>query len=84
MMRVALIRKDVSEKYVASIFRVTTRTCRTTGGVEWCRCKRLSTSSVVRHVLVANWKDRESCYPEDGGDMFLRNVGSSYYSHTAS
>jgi hypothetical protein len=31
--------------------------------------------SVVRHILAANQGDSES-RPEDGGDMFLRNIGS--------
>jgi hypothetical protein len=45
--RVLLVRTDVSEERVASIFRV--------GGKD----------------------KRNSPYPEDGGDTFLRNVGSN-------
>jgi hypothetical protein len=39
-----------------------------------CRCKRLSSSSVVRHVLTASWEESESRYPEDGGYVVLRNA----------
>jgi hypothetical protein len=38
---------------------------------------------VVRHIYSASWKDPQSHYPEDGRNMFLRNFGSSYWSHTA-
>jgi hypothetical protein len=38
---------------------------------------------VLRLLLTANVPGADSCHPGDGGDTFLRNVGS-YYSNTAS
>jgi hypothetical protein len=49
-----------------------------------CRCKRLSSPSIVRHILAASWKDSKSPYPENEGNAFLRNVGSSYENNTVS
>jgi hypothetical protein len=34
--------------------------------------------AAVRRILAASWEDSESCYPEDGSDVFLRNVGCCY------
>jgi hypothetical protein len=48
-----------------------------------CRCKGLSSPAVVRHNLVASLEQSESRYPEDGDDMFIRNICSSYYRQTA-
>jgi hypothetical protein len=65
---VVLIRTDVSEDRIASIFRVN----------EYEQVQSETVSSCIdgdsRKVLV---------HPEDGGDTILRNVGS-YKSHTAS
>jgi hypothetical protein len=47
------------------------------------RYKRLSSPSVVRCILARNREDSGSFHLEDGGDIFLRNVGS-YKSHTVS
>jgi hypothetical protein len=38
-----------------------------------CRCKRLSSPPVLKHVLAASWDDSESCYPGNGGDILPRN-----------
>jgi hypothetical protein len=35
----------------------------------------LSSPSVMRQILTASEGGSESCHPEDGGDMFFRNVG---------
>jgi hypothetical protein len=46
---------------------------------QWmCRCKRISSPSVLRHILDASLEDSESSYLEEGDCMFLRNLGSSY------
>jgi hypothetical protein len=65
---VALIRTDVSEDRIASIFRV--HECKH----ESVPIQELTTSLCNLLALV---------HPEDGGDMILRNVGS-YKSHTVS
>jgi hypothetical protein len=58
--RVALVRTDVSEEHIVSIIRMT-------------RIGELGTLAVTsnRSTLLA-----DSCHPDDGGDMYLRNVGS--------
>jgi hypothetical protein len=43
-----------------------------------CNGRRLSSPSVVRHILVASCEDPQSHYAEERGDILLRNVGSSY------
>jgi hypothetical protein len=74
---VALIRTDVSEDRIASIFRVTE--------YEQVQSETVRISRVVVYT-------RAYCFalyllvlghPEDGGDTILRNV-DSYKSHTAS
>jgi hypothetical protein len=35
---------------------------------------RLSSPSVVRHILATRWEDSESCYPKDGAYISLRNI----------
>jgi hypothetical protein len=74
---VALIRTDVSEDRIASIFRV--HECeQVTGDIrvsyESLPTQELTTS--LCHLLAL-------MHPEDGGDTILRNVGS-YKSHTVS
>jgi hypothetical protein len=85
---VALIRTDVSEDRIASIFRVheceqvTDRSCKLlyrhklVGDCpyEFVPIQELTTSLCNQLALV---------HPEDGGDTILRNVGF-YKSHTAS
>jgi hypothetical protein len=36
------------------------------------------TASVVSHSIAAIWEGSKSDYPEEGGDIFLRNVRSYY------
>jgi hypothetical protein len=67
--RLALVRIDISEEPIASLIRGT-------------RISKLGTTLTVsgnRRTLLRNTK---SCHPDDGGGMFLRNVGS-YNSHRA-
>jgi hypothetical protein len=59
--RVALVRTDVSEEHVSSIFRV-----------EKIHEQRNSCSQTANTFPRA----KNFFYPEDGGDTFLRNVGS--------
>jgi hypothetical protein len=68
---VALIRTDVSEDRIASIFKV--HECSTVF-YESLPIQELATSLCNLLALV---------HPEDGGDTILRNVGS-YKSHTVS
>jgi hypothetical protein len=35
----------------------------------------------MRHILAASWVDSESHYPENGGDMSLRNITPWYVSN---
>jgi hypothetical protein len=70
--RVALVRTDVSEEPSASFIRVT-------------RIGELGTTLAAttnRSTLQRNAKLTDSCHPDEGGDRFLRNVGS-FNSHTA-
>jgi hypothetical protein len=67
LLRVALVRTDVSEELSASFIRMT-------------RIGELGTTLAVtsnRRTL-----HTDSCHPDEGGAKFLRNVGS-YKSHTA-
>jgi hypothetical protein len=69
--RVALVRTDVSEELSASFIRVT-------------RIDELGTTLAVtsnRRTLRRTTKFTDSCYPDEKGVKFLRNVGS-YKSHT--
>jgi hypothetical protein len=70
--RVALVITDVSEEFSASFIKVT-------------RIGELGTTLALtsnRRTLRRNTKYTDSCHPDEGGDRFLRNVGS-YKSHTA-
>jgi hypothetical protein len=73
--RVALVRIDVSEELSSSLIRVT-------------RVGELGTKlaliSNMRRLLVKDSVVPSSltCHPDEGGDKFLRNVGS-YKSHAA-
>jgi hypothetical protein len=74
--RVALVRTDVSEERIAFIIRVT-------------RIGNLGTLAVTsnRHsmlqlLVTAKVPSSPIRHPDDGSDMFLRNIGS-YKSHTA-
>jgi hypothetical protein len=72
--RVALVRTAVSDERIASIIRVTS-----IGGN--------SNSIYSQRASVASYCQRcsylaDSCHLDDGGDTFLRNVGS-YTDHTA-
>jgi hypothetical protein len=75
---VALIRTDVSEDRIASIFRV-------------YECEQAQNGVVSFFIRVAAYTRAYYfapyllvlVHPEDGGDTILRNVGS-YKSHTAS
>jgi hypothetical protein len=72
--RVALVRTDVSEKRITSIIRVT-------------RIGEPGTTLAVASMALmllgkALFQLADSCHPDDGGDTFLRKVGS-YKSHTA-
>jgi hypothetical protein len=81
LLRVALVRTDVSEELSASFIRVT-------------RIGELGTAQAAtsnRRTLRINTKwyffavcvgCTDSCHPDEGGARFLRNVGS-YKSHTA-
>jgi hypothetical protein len=65
---VALVRKDVSEKRIATFIRVT--------GTGEARTALAVTSS--RSTVIA-----QSCHPDDGDDTFALNVGSSTSKKTA-
>jgi hypothetical protein len=67
LLGVALVRTDVSEELSASFIRVT-------------RIGELGTTLALTSNL--STLQRNSCHPDDGGDKFLRNVGS-YKSHAA-
>jgi hypothetical protein len=72
--RVALVRTEVSEELSASFIRLT-------------KISELGTTLAVtsnrRTLLQTCSQLTDSCHPDDGGAMFLRNVGS-YKSHTGS
>jgi hypothetical protein len=73
---VGLIRTDVSEDRIASIFRVN-------------ECEQVQSETISSCIGGDSRLDCFALYllalvhPEDGGDRILRNVGS-YKSHTAS
>jgi hypothetical protein len=67
--RVALVRTDVSEEPDASFIRVT-------------RISELGTTQAETSNRRTLRRNGISCHPDEGGAMFLRNVGS-YKSHTA-
>jgi hypothetical protein len=67
--RVALVRAEVSEERIASIIRAT-------------RIGKLFPFRNVLRLLVTANVVRSSCHSDDGGNKFLRNVGT-YNSHTA-
>jgi hypothetical protein len=69
--RVALVRTDVSEESFASLIRVT-------------RISELRTLAELRLLLTVNVVPQlaDFCHPDDGGVMFLGNVGP-YNSHSA-
>jgi hypothetical protein len=69
----ALVRTDVSEERITSIFRGTGLA--EVGGTSAVIGNRNSTVIVVPRFA-------DYCHPEDESDTFLRNVGS-YISHTA-
>jgi hypothetical protein len=73
--RVALIRTNVSEEHIASIFRVTRNSELGTTSAAW----RASVGSYCLHCS----QIADSGHPAARGDMFLRNA-CSYKSHTAS
>jgi hypothetical protein len=86
---VALIRTDVSEDRIASIFRV--NECEQVQSETVSSCTGGDSTRVEKYSRVAAYT-RAYCFalyllalvhPEDGGDTTLRNVGS-YKSHTAS
>jgi hypothetical protein len=72
---VALIRTDVSEDRIASIFRV--NECEQIQSELFPRVAAYTRAYYFALYLLA------LVHPEDGGDTILRNVGS-YKSHTAS
>jgi hypothetical protein len=73
--RVAFVRIHVSDERIASMIRVTRiGELETELAVTSNRSMRINTKLITILFL--------SCRPDDGSDMFLRNVGS-YKSHTA-
>jgi hypothetical protein len=63
--RVALVRTDISEERIISIIRMTR-----TGELGITLTVTSNRSTRCKEML------RNSCHPDDGGDKFLRNVGS--------
>jgi hypothetical protein len=81
---VALIKTDVSEDRIASIFRV--NECEQVQSEILCSCiggdSKNTVAAYTRAYYFALYL-LALVHPEDGGDTLLRNVGS-YKSHTAS
>jgi hypothetical protein len=77
---VARVRTDVSEELSASIIRVTRI------GEPGTLAVTSNRRTLRRHTKYCTvlylYKYLYSCYPDDGGDKFLSNVGS-YKSHTS-
>jgi hypothetical protein len=82
---VVLIRTDVSEDRIASIFRV--HECElVTVSYEFVPIQELTVSYEfvpIQELTILLCNQLALVHPEDGGDTILRNVGS-YKSHTAS
>jgi hypothetical protein len=74
--RVVLVRTDVSEERIASIFRVEKSLSEKPASASSCRLS-LSRLSIESAATCSLWfLARGFFYLEDGGDTFLRNVGS--------
>jgi hypothetical protein len=84
--RIALVRTGVSEELSASIIRTTRIGELGTIAVTSNRLLLRRNTKSSQRASVASYAQRsrftDSCHPDDGGSMLLRNVGS-YESHTA-
>jgi hypothetical protein len=69
LLRVVLVRTDVSEELSATFIRVTS-------------IDAVGTTLAVTNNRRALRRNTDSCHRDEGGAKFLRNVGS-YKSHTA-
>jgi hypothetical protein len=77
--RVGLARADVSEERVSSVFGVDKSASRLNHDPKNTNYIRTAKENGLRGKLMRRKRLHGFFYPEDGGDMFLRNVLLSLY-----